>query len=101
MKSMNEIVPEMDDLLYKFTELLTGEASEEMVEKVLVWSLYSHMLKVMPPLVQHWTADHPQEKAKIREIFETIQRLNQENKVKIRRQQSRHLNSKRENDDSP
>ncbi len=94
MKSLNEIVPEMDDLICKFTELLTGESSDEMVKKVMIWSLYSHMLKVMPPLIQHWTSDHPEEKAKIREIFETIQRLNQENKVKIRRQQSMHLNAK-------
>ncbi|MBO8172302.1 MAG: DUF2573 family protein [Bacillaceae bacterium] len=96
MKHANENIPELDDLIYKFTELLTGEASDEMVEKVVTWSLYSHMLKVMPPLVHHWTADHPEAKAQIREIFEQIQRLNQENKEKIRRQQNKHLNQKKD-----
>ncbi|MEW9669260.1 DUF2573 family protein [Ammoniphilus sp. 3BR4] len=86
----DKLVPEMDGLLYKFTELLTGEATEERVEMVKVWSIYSHMLKVMPPLVKHWTSEeqHQEAKQKIREIFEEIQRLNEENKKQIREHQS-------------
>lgn len=86
----NKLVPEMDGLLYKFTELLTGEATEERVEMVKIWSMYSHMLKVMPPLIKHWTSmeEHQDAKGQIREIFEEIQRLNEENKKEIREHQS-------------
>ena len=86
----NKIVPEFDGLLSKFTELLTGDATEEQIEMVKVWCIYSHMLKVMPPLVKHWTSieEHQEAKAKIREIFEEIQRLNEENKKQIREHQS-------------
>lgn len=86
----SKIVPELDGLLYKFTELLTGEATEERMEMVKVWCLYNHMLKVMPPLVKHWTTEpqHQEAKRKIREIFEEIQRLNEENKKQIREHQS-------------
>ncbi len=88
--SQEKLVPELDGLLYKFTELLTGEATEERVEMVKVWSIYSHMLKVMPPLVKHWTSEeqHQDAKRKIRDIFEEIQRLNEENKKQIREHQT-------------
>lgn len=85
-----------DELVYKFTELLTGEATEENIEKVKVWSMYSHMLKVMPPLIKHWNSDNPDAKAKVRGIFEDVQRLNQENKQKTRQQQSKYLNKDHE-----
>lgn len=84
------MVPELDGLIDKFTELLTGEATEKNVEMVKIWCVYSHMLKVMPPLVKHWTSleQHQDAKRKIREIFEEIQRLNEENKKQIREHQS-------------
>lgn len=84
----------MDGLIHKFTELLMGEATEERIEMVKTWCMYSHMLKVMPPLVKHWTSEeqHQEAKKKIREIFEEIQRLNEENKNQIRQHQSNHLN---------
>lgn len=87
---MNKMVPELDGLIDKFTELLTGEATEKNVEMVKIWCVYSHMLKVMPPLVKHWTSleQHQDAKRKIREIFEEIQRLNEENKKQIREHQS-------------
>lgn len=98
MSSTGKIVPELDDLFYKFTELLTGEATEENMEYVRVWALYSHISKVMPPLIQHWSAEpgSEQARAKIKEVFEAVQRLNQENKEKIRAQQTRHLNNKKQ-----
>jgi|GEM_PF-239489 len=93
MKSDKSLIPEFDHLISKFTELLTGEATEERVEMVKIWCMYSHILKVMPPLVKHWNSieDHQDAKRQIREIFEEIQRLNEENKTKIREHQS-HLN---------
>jgi hypothetical protein len=82
-------IPELDGLLYKFTELLTGEADEQRVEMIKAWAIYSHLLKVMPPVVQHWTVEHPEGKLGMRSIFEQIQEWNQANKVKIREQQSK------------
>jgi hypothetical protein len=71
-------LPDIDSLLYSFTEFLTGEANEERVEMVKVWALYNQMLKVMPPLVQHWTNEHPEEKKQLRELFQQIQQWNTE-----------------------
>ncbi|USG66167.1 YusU family protein [Brevibacillus ruminantium] len=73
------LVPELDDLLYKFTELLTGEATPERVEMVKVWCLYAHMSKVMPPLIQHWGSEpeHADAKNQIRDIIEQIKQWNQ------------------------
>jgi hypothetical protein len=76
--------PEFEALLQKFTELLTGEATPERVQMVTIWCLYSHMAKVMPPLVQHWGSepDHQQAKAEIKRIFEQIKQWNQEKNAK-------------------
>ncbi|WP_139490399.1 DUF2573 family protein [Brevibacillus dissolubilis] len=73
-------IPDIDGLLYKFTELLTGEATPERIEMVKIWCLYSHMAKVMPPLVQHWGSepDHLETKAEIKQLFEQIKKWNQE-----------------------
>jgi hypothetical protein len=73
------LVPELEELLYKFTELLTGEATPERVEMVKVWCLYTHMSKAMPPLIQHWASepDHSEARNQIREIIEQIKQWNQ------------------------
>ena len=78
------LVPELEGLLYKFTELLTGEATPERVEMVKIWCLYSHINKVMPPVVQHWGSEpeHFEAKAKIREMIEQIKQWNQEKNQK-------------------
>lgn len=80
MSDEKKLVPELDDLLEKFTELLTGEATPERVEMVKVWALYSHMAKAMPPLVQHWgsTPEYQMAKLQIRQITEQIKEWNQQ-----------------------
>ena len=78
----------IDSLFIRFTELLVGDGNEDKVEMVKVWALYSHMLKVMPNLIHHWTASYPEEKQEIREVFLKIQEWNQQNKEKIRNHQS-------------
>jgi hypothetical protein len=77
-------VPELEDLLVKFTELLTGEATPERVEMVKVWALYSHMQKVMPPLVQHWGSEPQFQEAKrnIHQIIDQLKQWNQEQRSK-------------------
>lgn len=73
-------IPELAGLLEKFTELLTGEATPERIEMVKNWALYSHMQKVMPPLVQHWGSEpeHQQAKAEIQQMIEQLKRWHQE-----------------------
>ena len=72
-------IPELEELLYKFTELLTGEATPERVEMVKVWCLYTQMTKVMPPLVQHWASEpeHAEAREQIRGMIEQIKQWNQ------------------------
>jgi hypoxanthine phosphoribosyltransferase len=84
----------LNPLLVRFTELLVGESTEEKVEMVTVWALYSHMQKVMPDLIKHWEASHPEKKKEIREVFLKVQEWNQQNKEMIRNHQSR-LNSEK------
>ncbi|NGQ93860.1 DUF2573 family protein [Brevibacillus sp. SYP-B805] len=78
------VIPELEGLVEKFTELLTGEATPERIEMVKIWCLYSHMQKVMPPLVQHWGSEpeHQEAKEKIRQIIDQLKRWNQEKNAK-------------------
>ncbi|TBL81822.1 DUF2573 family protein [Paenibacillus thalictri] len=63
-------------LVEKFAELLTGDASPEMVEKIKIWAIYNHIHKTMPALASHWNQNHPQGKAEIRQLFEEVRDLN-------------------------
>jgi hypothetical protein len=73
---------DFDALLEKTAELLTGESSPEMTEKVKIWAVYQHLHKTMPALTSHWNTAHPEGKAAIRSIFEEIRDLNQALKEK-------------------
>ncbi len=86
------IVPELEDLLVKFTELLTGEATPERVEMVKAWALYSHMQKAMPPLVHHWGSEpqFQEAKANIHRIIDQIKMWNQEKNKKMTDQRGTH-----------
>ncbi|WP_159887384.1 DUF2573 family protein [Paenibacillus puerhi] len=68
---------EFDALVEKFAELLTGDASEEMTEKIKVWSIYNHIHKTMPALASHWNQNHPEARAQIRALYEEVRDLNQ------------------------
>lgn len=67
---------EFDGLVEKFSELLTGDVSPEMVEKIKVWAIYNHIHKTMPALASHWNQSHPEGKADIRKLFEEVRDLN-------------------------
>lgn len=67
---------EFDGLVEKFSELLTGDVSPEMVEKIKVWAIYNHIHKTMPALASHWNQLHPEGKADIRKLFEEVRDLN-------------------------
>ncbi|MBP1156707.1 MULTISPECIES: YusU family protein [unclassified Paenibacillus] len=67
---------EFDGLVEKFSELLTGDTSPEMIEKIKVWAIYNHIHKTMPALASHWNQSHPDGKADIRKLFEEVRDLN-------------------------
>lgn len=72
-----EICKQFDGLLEKYTELLVGETSDELTEKVKMWALYSHIAKSMPPLVKHWNATYPNAKSEMKAIISEIKELNE------------------------
>lgn len=67
---------DFEALIEKFAELLTGETSPELEEKVKYWSMYNHIHKTMPALATHWNQEHPEAKAEVRKLFEEIKELN-------------------------
>lgn len=67
-------------LIEKMAELLTGDSSPEMTEKVKIWAIYNHIHKTMPALAGHWSQNHPESRAAIRQIFEEIRDINQAKK---------------------
>jgi hypothetical protein len=72
----------LDGLVEKYTELLLGEATPELKEKVKMWVIYSHIAKSMPPLVKHWNETYPEEKDKIKQVVAEIKELNEQHRLK-------------------
>ncbi|MGP1908715.1 YusU family protein [Metabacillus sp. JX24] len=77
----NELNAPLDGLLEKYTELLLGEATPELKEKVKMWVLYSHIAKSMPPLVKHWNETYPEEKEMVKELIAEIKQLNEQHRM--------------------
>ena len=65
-------------LIEKYAERLTGDSSPEIVNKVKIWALYSHIHKSMPALTAHWNSSHPEVKPIMRALFEEIKTMNAE-----------------------
>ncbi|MCR8629757.1 YusU family protein [Paenibacillus radicis (ex Xue et al. 2023)] len=78
----SEFHTEFDALVEKFSELLTGSTSPELVEKIKIWSVYNHIHKTMPALASHWNQSHPESRAVIRSLYEEVRKLNLELKEK-------------------
>ncbi|MGE6228037.1 DUF2573 family protein [Paenibacillus sp. GbtcB18] len=72
---------EFNALVSKAAELLTGDGSSEMSEKIKIWAVYQHLHKAMPALTNHWNGSHPDAKAQVRAIFEEIRDLNERQKA--------------------
>ncbi len=68
---------QFEGLIDKYTELLLGEATDELKEKVKMWALYLHISKSMPPLAKHWNATYPKSKNELKEIINEIKKLNE------------------------
>ncbi|GAA0349966.1 DUF2573 family protein [Bacillus horti] len=79
---MDEFEQEFERFVQKYAELLTGDSSTEVLRKVKLFSLYSHISKTMPDLAKHWMADNPDAKLQIKQIFDELQTLNREHKQK-------------------
>jgi hypothetical protein len=75
-----ELSKQFEGLLEKYTELLLGEASDELTEKVQMWALYTHISKSMPPLAKHWNATYPEAKNEMKTIINEIKDLNEKHR---------------------
>ncbi|MCF6138592.1 YusU family protein [Pseudalkalibacillus berkeleyi] len=69
---------QFDGLMTKYTELLTGETDEDLKEKVMMWAVYTHMSKSMPPLVKHWNEKYPDAKEGMKELIQEVRELNEQ-----------------------
>jgi hypothetical protein len=65
----------------KYSELLVGESSDEVNEKVKMWALYSHVAKSMPALAKHWNELYPDAKAEMKQVMEEIKELNEKHRA--------------------
>ncbi|PLR67137.1 MULTISPECIES: DUF2573 family protein [Bacillaceae] len=72
-------------LVEKYTELLLGEGTSELKEKVKMWVIYSHIAKSMPPLVKHWNETYPDEKEKMKQLIAEIKELNEQHRLKSKK----------------
>ncbi|MBD8071482.1 YusU family protein [Bacillus sp. PS06] len=72
---------QFDGLLEKYTELMVGESNPELIQKVQMWALYSHIAKSMPPLAKHWNETYPDAKDGMKEIIAEIKVLNEEHRA--------------------
>lgn len=73
-------VEQFQALLEKYSDLLVGESSEEVTEKVKVWALYTHIAKSMPALAKHWNERYPEAKEEMKTIINEIKLLNEQHR---------------------
>ena len=66
---------DFNTLVAKTAELITGDTSPEMIEKIKIWAFFNHVHKALPALASHWNQSHPEGKAEVRRIFEEIRAL--------------------------
>ncbi|WP_110113801.1 YusU family protein [Bacillus sp. CGMCC 1.16541] len=73
---------QFDGLLEKYTELMVGESSEELKEKVQMWALYTYIAKTMPALAKHWNETYPDGKTEMMNVIREIKELNDKHRSK-------------------
>ncbi|MGX6445392.1 DUF2573 family protein [Neobacillus sp. K501] len=71
---------QFEALLEKYSELLVGEANDEIREKVKAWALYTHIAKSMPALAKHWNELYPEAKEEMKVIINEIKQLNEQHR---------------------
>jgi hypothetical protein len=75
-----EFNQQFEALLEKYSELLVGNSSGDVKEKVKAWALYSHIGKSMPALIQHWSALYPGARGEMKEIINEIKQMNEQHR---------------------
>lgn len=78
--SLETLQEQVDGLMEKYTELLLGDSTPELKEKVKLWAMYTHLSKTMPPLAKHWNQTYPEAKDAMKELVAEIKQLNEENR---------------------
>ncbi|MFL6558873.1 MAG: YusU family protein [Bacillus sp. (in: firmicutes)] len=73
-------VKQFEALLEKYSELLVGESTPEINEKVKAWALYTHIAKSMPALAKHWNGLYPDAKEEMKQISNEIKQLNEQHR---------------------
>ncbi len=66
-----------DQLLIKYSELLSGESDSEWVSQIEKWAVYSQIQRTMPALTSHWLSEFPEMKAEMRTLFEQVKAKNE------------------------
>ncbi|MEH7307635.1 DUF2573 family protein [Neobacillus drentensis] len=73
-------VKQFEALLEKYSELLVGEATDETMEKVKMWALYTHIAKSMPALAKHWNGLYPEAKEEMKQLINEIKIMNEQHR---------------------
>ncbi|MBV7505862.1 YusU family protein [Bacillus sp. sid0103] len=73
-------VKQFEALLEKYSELLVGEATDETMEKVKMWALYTHIAKSMPALAKHWNGLYPEAKEEMKQLINDIKIMNEQHR---------------------
>jgi hypothetical protein len=73
---------QFDALIDKYTELLLGETSPDLKDKVTKWVIYTYIAKSMPPLAKHWNSEFPEGKEEIKKIISEIKEMNEDHRAK-------------------
>jgi Protein of unknown function (DUF2573) len=71
---------QFEALMSKYTELLVGDSSPELTEKVKIWAMYTYVSKSMPPLAKHWNELYPDAKEEMKELVLEIKELNEQHR---------------------
>lgn len=71
---------QFEALMSKYTELLVGDSSPELTEKVKIWAMYTYVSKSMPPLAKHWNELYPDAKEEMKELILEIKELNEQHR---------------------
>lgn len=77
-----KLVNQLEGLLEKYTELLLGDSSEELKQKVQSYVLYTHIAKTMPALAKHWNETYPDAKEGMKQLIGEIKDLNELHRAK-------------------
>lgn len=75
-----EFEMQFEALLEKYCELLVGDTSESVKEKVKIYSLYTHIAKSMPALAKHWNGTYPEAKQELMKLMNEIKTLNEQHR---------------------